>query len=382
MFNNNNYSKETAIRIPVNTAEIYRAKGNFWYSHCPFVTFFKGRMIAMWSAGALHEEEDGEEIMLSFSDDFLHWTEPKKLPIDEKYRKNSLIGPGGFFVNGDTLQIYVQYFEWESNEVTGAERKSFAHKNTRMYCMTTKDCVEFSDLIDMNLDVHIIDPPRMTSTGKMLATGHYTVVWTDDTNGINGFQKTGYLPKGVYEKHPDHGQSFYDVGKYVGLEVHLLEATILDYGDSRLKVLLRSRDNRNFVQLENELYTHEVGDNIYASDSTDGVHWSPVYRTDFTNNDSKFNVGKLSDGRYYVVSNPDRLGLRLPLVISLSEDGETFDKHYIVREDFQPIRKMGRWKQYGCQYPFTIEHEGWLYIIYSVCKEDVNISRISLKDLK
>ena len=112
------------------------------------------------------------------------------------------------------------------------------------------------------------------------------------------------------------------------------------------------------------------------------MNWSPVYRTDFTNNDSKFHAGRLSDGRFYIVSNPDRLGLRLPLVISISDDGETFDKHYIVREDFNNIRRMGRWKQYGCQYPFSMEHDGWLYIVYTVCKEDVHISRVSLKDLK
>ena len=382
MFNNYNYSKETAIRIPVNTVEIFRAGEEFWYSHCPFITFFKGRMVAMWSVNKLHEEEDGQDVLLSYSDDFLHWTKPIKIPIDDKYRTEGLIGPGGFFVHGDTLNLYIQYYEWESNDAVGMERKTFHHTNTKMYCITTKDCETFSDMIDMELDVHIIDPPKVSSCGKVIAAGHFTFLWTDDPEGIHGFKKVGYLPDEVYAEYPDHSQSIYQVGKYIGLEVHLLEAQLLDYGDSRLKMLLRSRDNRNFVQLENELYTREVGDNLYASDSTDGIHWSPVYQTHFTNNDSKFNTGKLSDGRYYVVSNPNRLGLRLPLAISISEDGETFDKHYIVREDFNNIRNMGRWKQYGCQYPHTVEHDGWLYIIYSICKEDVHISRISLQDLK
>lgn len=382
MFNNYNYSKETAIRIPVNTVEIFHAGEEYWYSHSPFLAYFKDQFVVMWLVNKLHEEEDGQDILLTYSKDFLHWTKPVKFPVDDKYRTEGLIHPGGFLVNGDELNLYFSYYEWTDNTVTGSERKDFSHKNTKMFCITTKDLVNFSEPIDMNLDMQMVLPPQRTSTGKLIGGGMFTFPWTDDPNGIHGFKKAGYLPEEVYENYPDHSQSFYEVGKYVGLEVHLMEASLMDYGDGRLKMLLRSRDNRNFVQLENELYTREVGDNLYASDSTDGVHWSPIYRTDFTNNDSKFNAGRLSDGRFYIVSNPNRLGLRLPLAISLSEDGETFDKHYIIREDFNNIRNMGRWKQYGCQYPYTMEHDGWLYVVYSVCKEDVHISRISLQDLK
>lgn len=382
MLNNYNYSKETAIRIPVNTAQIYRAGGEFWYSHLPHVVAFKGKLIAMWVAGKLHEEEDGQDVLMSYSDNFLNWTEPVKLPIDDEYRRKGLISPGGFFVHDGILNLYVRYTEWENNDLKDTERKDFAHKNTKLFCMTSEDGEHFSELIDMNLDVYMCFPPIQTSTGKIIMAGCFTFPYTDDPAAISGFKKAGHLPAEVYEKYADHSQSFYEVGKYIGLPVHLLEASLLDYGNGNLKMLLRSRDKRNFVQLENELYTHEVGDNLYATDSNDGIHWSPVYKTDFTNNDSKFNSGRLSDGRYYIVSNPDRLGLRLPLVISLSDDGETFDKHYIIREDFNNIRQMGRWKQYGCQYPQTIEHDGWLFIIYSVCKEDIQISRISLKDLK
>jgi len=382
MLNNYNYSRETAIRIPVNTAEIYRACDDYWYSHLPFVTVFKDQMIVMWAVNKLHEEENGKDILISYSDDFLHWTKPVKFPVDDSYRRNGLIHPGGFYVNGEELNLYFGYSEWLNEEETEEERKELSYKNTKMYCITTKDCRHFSEPIDMGIDVKMVMPPRMTSAGKMIGAGQFTFPWSEEKDGIHGFKKAGYLPDEVYENYPDNGQTFYEVGKFAGLEVHLLEAFLMDYGDGRLKMLLRSRDNRNFVQLENELYTHEVGDNLYATDSTDGVHWSPVYRTDFTDNDSKLNAGRLSDGRFYIVNNPDRLGLRLPLVLSLSCDGENFDKHYIIREDFNNIRKMGRWKQYGCAYPYTIEHDGWLYIIYSVCKEDIHISRISLKDLK
>lgn len=382
MFNNDNYSKETAIRIPVNTVEIYHADEEFLYSHSAYVEFFKGRFVVMWLANRVHEEENGQDVLLSYSTDFLNWTKPVKLPVDDKFRREGMLYSGGFMVNGDTLNLYFCYDEWEGKEDLGAERKEFVHTSTRAYCITTEDCVHFSDPIDLGIDVLPVLPPRMTSTGKVVMGCNFTFPWTDDPNGISGFKKAGFHSKEVYEQYPDNGQTHYQVGKYIGLEVHLIETAMLDYGDGHIRMLMRSRDTRNFVQLENELYTKEIGDGIYASDSYDGMNWSPVYRTDFTNNDSKFHAGRLSDGRFYIVSNPDRLGLRLPLVISISDDGETFDKHYIVREDFNNIRRMGRWKQYGCQYPFSMEHDGWLYIVYTVCKEDVHISRVSLKDLK
>jgi hypothetical protein len=207
----------------------------------------------MWLVNKLHEEEDGQDILLTYSKDFLHWTKPVKFPVDDKYRTEGLIHPGGFLVNGDELNLYFSYYEWTDNTVTGPERKDFSHKNTKMFCITTKDLVNFSEPIDMNLDMQMVLPPQRTSTGKLIGGGMFTFPWTDDPNGIHGFKKAGYLPEEVYANYPDHSQSFYEVGKYAGLEVHLMEASLMDYGDGHLKMLLRSRDNRNFVQLENEL---------------------------------------------------------------------------------------------------------------------------------
>jgi len=380
MLNNSNYSKETATRIPINTVEIHRGDGEFLYAHFPFITSFKGRLIAMWRVTKKHEFED-EDVFMSYSSNFLNWTEPKKLPVSEEIKKQGALAPCGFFVHDDVLNVYFATSEKRAKEGTDGSTE-FTLENVHLYCMTTEDGDNFSEPVDMNMPVRWMIAPQSTSTGKVVGAGCFTFPYTDDQSGIYGFKKASYLPEEVYEKYTDAGMNFYAVGKHIGLAVHLLEPTLLDYGNGNLRMLLRSRDNREFVQLENELYTHEIGDNLYATDSTDGVNWSPVYRTEFTNNDSKMSSGRLSDGRFYIVNNPDRLGLRLPLVLSLSEDGENFDKHYIIREDFNNIRNMGRWKQYGCAYPSSIEDDGWLYVIYSVCKEDIHISRISLKDLK
>ena len=381
MINNANYDKKTAKRIPVETVKIFEADINgYAYSHCPYITFFNGEFIAAWTVNFLHEEENGQSIMLSYSKDGSVWSKGEVIAPFPSLAKG-IIAPGGFYVNGDTLNLYVHYYEWEQEVAEGEKRKSFAHKNTKMFCVTSQDGHTFSEPIDMGIDAHLVLPPRMTSVGKMIGGAMFSFATSEETDGIHGFVRTSYLPDHVFLKYADHSQTVYSVGRHVGMGVHLMEAALLDDGKGHLKMLLRSRDNSKFVQLENELWTRETSDNLYATDSTDGVNWSKVYRTDFTNNDSKFNAGRLADGRYYITSNPDRLGLRLPLVLSLSDDGENFDRHYIIREDFNNIKFMGRWKQYGCQYPSTFEKHGYLYVIYSICKEDVAVSKIRISDL-
>jgi len=378
MLNNKNYSKETAIRIPINTVEVFRGDGEYQYSHFPFITYFNGQLIAMWHATEGDEiSGEKEDILLSFSTDFLNWTATMKFPIADEYKKRGIIQPGGFYIHNNTMNMY---FSTAQKIVDKKNKARF--EDAKLYYITTENGKTFSEPVDMGKNIWMVMQPVKTSTGKTICAGSFTFLYTDDEKALGGFEKTSYLPKEVYEKYDDTECAYYETGKHIGLPVHLLEPTLLDYGNGNLKILFRSRDNREFVQLENELYTHEVGDGLYATDSTDGVNWSPVYRTEFTNNDSRFSGGRLSDGRFYIVSNPNRLGLRLPLVLSLSEDGENFDKHYIIREDFNNIRNMGLYKQYGCQYPHSFEHDGFLYVIYSVCKEDVHISRISLKDLK
>ena len=91
---------------------------------------------------------------------------------------------------------------------------------------------------------------------------------------------------------------------------------------------------------------------LYKTKSNDnGEHWSLPILTSFPNKDSKFNFGRLPDGRFYYVENPDtaRTAERNPLVLSISKDGANFDRSYIIANKIYTMKKKGRSKggQYG-----------------------------------
>ncbi len=76
----------------------------------------------------------------------------------------------------------------------------------------------------------------------------------------------------------------------------------------------------------------------------DGTTWSSPVETGFTDNNTKFHFGRLPDGRFYYVGCPDPepRGARNPLVLSLSEDGVRFDRHFILADEEYVQRRPGQ----------------------------------------
>lgn len=79
--------------------------------------------------------------------------------------------------------------------------------------------------------------------------------------------------------------------------------------------------------------------------------------------------------------NPGGLGGRSMLAISLSRDGLNFDRTAIIRFISPPLRYKGLEKTIGYQYPHSVVAENDLWVIYSVNKEDVEVTRIPLNVL-
>ena len=120
----------------------------------------------------------------------------------------------------------------------------------------------------------------------------------------------------------------------------------------------------------------------YVSFSQDGgVTRTTATRTDFSDANSRSTAGVLPNGRVYVISNVLPHG-RNPLAVSLSEDGLTFDETALIRNDALPVRFDGRWKDTGFQYPSSTVVGDSLCVMYSVNKEDIQMTRIPLSELR
>jgi hypothetical protein len=125
----------------------------------------------------------------------------------------------------------------------------------------------------------------------------------------------------------------------------------------------------------------------YASFSfDDGKTWTVPTRTGLPDACARSNAGKLPDEQVYVINNiipmnPGGLGGRSMLAISLSRDGLNFDRTAIIRFISPPLRYKGLEKTIGYQYPHSVVAEDDLWVIYSVNKEDVEVTRIPLNVL-
>jgi predicted neuraminidase len=165
----------------------------------------------------------------------------------------------------------------------------------------------------------------------------------------------------------DDSESIHTVKEAAGWPNMLCEGSFFQTEDGTIHMLLRSSALQLWVTRSRD----------------DGTTWSPPEPTGFTDNNTKFHFGMLPDGTYYYVGSPDPLpkGHRNPLVLSLSDDGAAFRRHFILKDDQRSKQFPGMYKngQYG--YPHSLVHDGYLYVIYSVCKEQIEILRVPIETI-
>ena len=133
----------------------------------------------------------------------------------------------------------------------------------------------------------------------------------------------------------DEGRTFRLSG-YIngGREHHLMEPQVVELADGRVAMLLRSMSEGVLLR----------------SDSSDGgVTWSPPVRTEIPNPSAKVNVLRHSDGRIFLLHNPNgdtsnSMQARNPLSVWVSHDNM---RTWPIREDLV-IRAAG---SHGLNYP-------------------------------
>ena len=116
----------------------------------------------------------------------------------------------------------------------------------------------------------------------------------------------------------------------------------------------------------------------YSTDS--GVTWTPPVVTNFPEAGARHHGLRLSNGLYALLVNPNPES-RIPFSIAVSKDGLVYDRIANVRTEQTKARWEGRAKSAGYHYMRGFEHDGRLYTIYSVNKEDIEVSIIALAEL-
>lgn len=356
----NNYRNgENLIGIKVQRGMIY-VPGNKWmYSHHPSITYFKGKLIAIWSNGMKDEDAAGQRVVFAVSTQKLTiWSKPKALALPSVYHGDTLnvLTAAGFHQFNDTLVAY--YGEYSPKKT-----------NTHLWAKITTDGEHWSEPMDMHVPVNSNHGPQLLSNGRLIISGNFTFPYTDDYRGLNGWKMSSFYDPALFIE--DNPRTFYAPAEKNNLPP-LCEGSFFETDDGILHSLLRVTGKG----WKGRLWLTESKDR--------GVNWSMPVETDFTDNDSKFHFGRLPDKRFYYVGIPDTLHhyARTPLILSISEDGRLFDKQYIIADDAYKLKKEGLWKggQYG--YPHTIIVNNYMYVIISRQKEAVEVIRFSLKQLQ
>ncbi len=129
--------------------------------------------------------------------------------------------------------------------------------------------------------------------------------------------------------------------------------------------------------------TARWGQRIWHSYSTDGGQtWTKLtQQMKFPDCPGNKDFGMLPNGDVFYVGNPVP-GSRMELVLGLSHDGWTFDRNYLVRWEPHEQKWPARYKgDAGYQYPDAAEHDGKLYVAYSVARDFIEVTAIDLDSL-
>ncbi|MFS2187889.1 exo-alpha-sialidase [Mucilaginibacter sp. Mucisp84] len=354
----NNYQTETGVpKLTIERSMIYSPDKEWLYNHHASIIHFKDRFVAIWSNGMIDEDWPGQRVVYATSKDFKHWSALKTLATPGKVNDTlTVLTASGLYQYKGTLVAYYGDYDKHRN-------------NTHLWAKTSTDGEHWSEPLDMYLPVVPNHGPEVTNSGRLIISGNFTFPYTDDPHGLSGWKLSSFYPDSLYKQ--DNPAMFYAPAAKSGLPP-LCEGSFFETDDNILHMLLRVTGKG----WKGHLWLTESGDN--------GSNWSRPAEAPFSDNDSKFHFGRLPDKRFYYVGIPDTLHHydRNPLVLSLSADGKSFDKNYIIANELYHLKKEGLWKggQYG--YPHTIIYNGYMYVIISRQKEAIETLRFSLKQLK
>lgn len=320
------------------------------YSNGVVLVEFKGKFYCQWQSSAMHEDSPDTWVAYSRSTDGETWESPKSII---KATGDTHYTSGGWWLNGDTLIAYVN--GWPDSLTAGG----------LAYYAASTDGETWSGLrpILMNdgsaMEGIMEQDPHRLSSGRIAGAAHFlpgliaNPAYTDDTSGIRGWVKATFTNL-----------------THSGTNSRELEPSLYERADRSIVMIFRD---------QNTTYTK-----LASLSSDNGATWSSAVSTDMPDSRAKQSAGNLPDGTAYFVSNPADMMRRMPLTVTLSADGRTFTKAYNLRtgKDLQAQRYTGKYKTLGYSYPKAIVAGDYLYVSYSTNKEDVECTRIPLKNIE
>lgn len=317
-----------------------------------YLIHHEGRFWAMWSDGPAIEDRVGQVVKYATSIDGMNWSSPEMLtpyppssdPGSPHYNTRSekgfrWIARGFWKRKGELLALA------SLDEAAGFFGESLELRAFRWNGNTGK-WEDYALVYDNTINNF---PPKKLPSGEWLMSRR-----------SHDYSKRGvdFLVGGT--KAIDQWESFPVLGSDTRLAAEEPFWWILPDGKSLMALF---RDNRRSGYL-------------YRSFSNDNARtWSQPVQTDFPDARSKFHGLRLSTGEYVLVSNSHPKH-RQWLTLAVSDDGMVFDRLFFLVKG----------QKNGVDYPFVMEHDGYLYIAhsggYGGRKQSVEIQRVKITDIR
>ncbi|MDO8540972.1 MAG: exo-alpha-sialidase [Opitutaceae bacterium] len=314
-------------------------KGESAFMHHPQIVAFDGRFFAKWNDGYVGEDFAGQRIRYATSRDGLQWSEPIDLTGRHPRRRYTACGfwlrDGGMFAlaalrdasdagkSGEEPVLLA--FPWDATVGRFGERTVIA-----------------KDFFAGNI-------PQRAPDGDWLILGKGGVGSWGPMKSAKGGVKA--LDDWTIRDLPGAGK--------------LEEAEWYALPNGHLVAHFRTRTPKRLMR-------------CYSVDS--GVTWTEPVVTNFPEAGARHHGLRLSNGLYALLVNPNPSS-RIPFSIALSRDGLAYERIANVRAEVTRARHEGRAKSAGYHYMRGFEHAGQLYTIYSVNKEDIEVTIVPLAEL-
>jgi len=323
---------------------IHRADDAYRFLHESAIAQHHGLLIAAWNNSPSAESEAGTVVRWTCSaDGGAHWSEPA--PLAPPLQHPSTIWESCQLLSaGDRLWAFV-------GQVHAQPRRPEA-SGGRMVVFVMDEATRRWRAEGEVEGLHPLNRPQRTPEGRWAIGGQYNLV----------------LPRVALSYGDDLTRwDVVDIPSAPEDQINFAE-TALAVGEGLLTAYVRSSLPA-----------------VYRAESRDGGRtWTPIQASNLPASSSKLAAGSFSTGQRYLAFNmrPEapEAGARDALALAVSAPGETLlRKIVLLRNGRSPNpRVAGFAKAPQWSYPSVLEHEGQIYVTYSVTKEDCGLSILPL----
>ena len=328
------------------------------YANGVVITAFKDKLYCMWQTSA--KDEDAEDTYVAYAistDGGVTWSAPMVLcpTVDNGY-----CASGGWLATDNLLIAYIN-----------VRTKDIANSGGFTQYVQSEDGLSWTQPQDVTmadgsqLNGIFEQDPHVLSDGRIIGAAHFQPglklcpIYTDDPTGRSGWRKGSF-------QYTDNGTQSAE-----------LEPSFFLQQDGTVVMVMR--DQKGSYQT------------LAATSNDRGETWTKSVKTNMPDSRAKQCAGNLPDGTVFYVNNPGRVTnnsnttWRVPLALTLSADGKTFDRSYLLRSgktgDYPARRYEGKAKTLGYSYPKALVHGGYLYVSYATNKDDAQFTRVPINNI-